>query len=104
MHAELPWSSLLFRLRAHVPSLDALQKGPRQLPFSGVALAVDRAQVEELVAQRIPLFLLGKNALQRQRQLAQPRSLRPAAAFALIDRKSTRLNSSHANISYAVFC
>src|SRR3712207_4012143 len=24
--------------------------------------------------------------------------------FATIDRKSTRLNSSHANISYAVFC
>src|SRR3712207_7009798 len=26
------------------------------------------------------------------------------AAAALVDRKSTRLNSSHANISYAVFC
>src|SRR3712207_7310809 len=26
------------------------------------------------------------------------------AALALVDRKSTRLNSSHANISYAVFC
>src|SRR3712207_8585876 len=25
-------------------------------------------------------------------------------AAALLDRKSTRLNSSHANISYAVFC
>src|SRR3712207_3821435 len=25
-------------------------------------------------------------------------------AFAILDRKSTRLNSSHANISYAVFC
>src|SRR3712207_7449843 len=25
-------------------------------------------------------------------------------ALALLDRKSTRLNSSHANISYAVFC
>src|SRR3712207_7451993 len=24
--------------------------------------------------------------------------------FPLVDRKSTRLNSSHANISYAVFC
>src|SRR5438445_9290189 len=24
--------------------------------------------------------------------------------FKLVDRKSTRLNSSHANISYAVFC
>src|SRR3712207_6887140 len=27
-----------------------------------------------------------------------------ASLNALIDRKSTRLNSSHANISYAVFC
>src|SRR3712207_6952460 len=27
-----------------------------------------------------------------------------AASDGLIDRKSTRLNSSHANISYAVFC
>src|SRR3712207_8443075 len=26
------------------------------------------------------------------------------AGFAILDRKSTRLNSSHANISYAVFC
>src|SRR3712207_7121072 len=25
-------------------------------------------------------------------------------AFLMLDRKSTRLNSSHANISYAVFC
>src|SRR3712207_7045161 len=32
--------------------------------------------------------------------------LRPGAIarFAKVDRKSTRLNSSHANISYAVFC
>src|SRR3712207_6868687 len=29
---------------------------------------------------------------------------RPAAVARLRDRKSTRLNSSHANISYAVFC
>src|SRR3712207_8568337 len=36
-----------------------------------------------------------------------PRRLRPARAqglHLLRDRKSTRLNSSHANISYAVFC
>src|SRR3712207_8833801 len=30
--------------------------------------------------------------------------LRIAAALYALDRKSTRLNSSHANISYAVFC
>src|SRR3712207_9004040 len=56
-----------------------------------------------------------------QRSLHQPHSLScpplPTMAFQLIgqlrrhrldtgelDRKSTRLNSSHANISYAVFC
>src|SRR3712207_8210377 len=37
------------------------------------------------------------------------RATRPGAAIPLdrlgrLDRKSTRLNSSHANISYAVFC
>src|SRR5947209_9393610 len=30
--------------------------------------------------------------------------LLPAALVLHLDRKSTRLNSSHANISYAVFC
>src|SRR3712207_6865346 len=29
---------------------------------------------------------------------------RRVAEVAVVDRKSTRLNSSHANISYAVFC
>src|SRR5438874_6151671 len=28
----------------------------------------------------------------------------PAATSAIVDRKSTRLNSSHVEISYAVFC
>src|SRR3712207_7829749 len=28
----------------------------------------------------------------------------PTAMYLALDRKSTRLNSSHANISYAVFC
>src|SRR3712207_8841651 len=32
------------------------------------------------------------------------RRLREAGFAVILDRKSTRLNSSHANISYAVFC
>src|SRR5258707_9633944 len=40
---------------------------------------------------------------QRQHHLCL-QSRRAAAAIGDIDRKSTRLNSSHANISYAVFC
>src|SRR3712207_8401687 len=31
-------------------------------------------------------------------------SATPVGRYAVTDRKSTRLNSSHANISYAVFC
>src|SRR3712207_7582925 len=31
-------------------------------------------------------------------------SWRPKSGLIVVDRKSTRLNSSHANISYAVFC
>src|SRR3712207_8491029 len=34
----------------------------------------------------------------------RPRTAAAARAVLLRDRKSTRLNSSHANISYAVFC
>src|SRR3712207_7669300 len=36
-------------------------------------------------------------------QFGWPGELRPMAR-GQVDRKSTRLNSSHANISYAVFC
>src|SRR3712207_8328118 len=35
---------------------------------------------------------------------AEGESNRPEVVDAVRDRKSTRLNSSHANISYAVFC
>src|SRR5947209_12680472 len=34
----------------------------------------------------------------------RPTTLGQAARISGVDRKSTRLNSSHANISYAVFC
>src|SRR3712207_8275523 len=36
--------------------------------------------------------------------VAHQRQAGEAVPFILVDRKSTRLNSSHANISYAVFC
>src|SRR3712207_1698307 len=36
--------------------------------------------------------------------VGEPASNLPGIHFNFLDRKSTRLNSSHANISYAVFC
>src|SRR3712207_8414340 len=45
------------------------------------------------------------NRQQRGRRLDHPAALpRKHECFHNPDRKSTRLNSSHANISYAVFC
>src|SRR3712207_8025366 len=44
------------------------------------------------------------SALQADYAAAGQREEQPAQARTGEDRKSTRLNSSHANISYAVFC
>src|SRR3712207_7888766 len=50
--------------------------------------------------------LAGVEALALERRGAKVTVVAPdsATATAMGDRKSTRLNSSHANISYAVFC
>src|SRR3712207_6885132 len=67
--------------------LELLQDGPRQRRVSGVE---PRREVGEQLAH------------------VQIRAVRHERADARVpqrrDRKSTRLNSSHANISYAVFC
>src|SRR3712207_8091688 len=72
-----------------------------------------RSRAREPRAQRDPVRgLLPRRGvgdpardLDRQRRRDRGASLRaPAADRPRRDRKSTRLNSSHANISYAVFC
>src|SRR5690606_40601560 len=46
-----------------------------------------------------------RHAIRPSARSAQPRSRRvPHAWWTSLDRKSTRLNSSHVKISYAVFC
>src|SRR3712207_7236933 len=50
-----------------------------------------------------PLHLLGRTVLLRGR-FGFPLGRRRSLPSNWPDRKSTRLNSSHANISYAVFC
>src|SRR3712207_7771785 len=55
---------------------------------------------EEEDVQFAILAALGKVATQD----AVNRLVKAAEPDGILDRKSTRLNSSHANISYAVFC
>src|SRR3712207_8560298 len=73
------------------------------LPISGGVLEVvrDAAEEERDVVQQL---LGGEDAVRVEAHAARdPIEPAPGELVAL-DRKSTRLNSSHANISYAVFC
>src|SRR5207244_11763917 len=86
-----PYTTLF---RSNLESV-ALDRDSRQLlqrqPGRRVKIAVDLFQselVDKLVDRRAPID--------------QPGSIRPS--LDILDRKSTRLNSSHQIISYAVFC
>src|SRR3712207_7755550 len=70
------------------------------------ALPISIGLVRAAFGMSWPRTLYGAWLVLRANQVWAPPSPRndPAKARELIDRKSTRLNSSHANISYAVFC
>src|SRR5688572_32404825 len=59
--------------------------------------------------QSFPLFTIASNELvwdwtQNRSNYTELRAQKTAAGAGRADRKSTRLNSSHSQISYAVFC
>src|SRR5690606_40850853 len=81
LHDALPIS------RLQVAELDAVLGQRAQQPRDGSRLVLRVERVHELVTR----------AGQLERKRRERRGDRP-------DRKSTRLNSSHVKISYAVFC
>src|SRR5205814_8683810 len=82
----------LFRSRA--ADVLALDGGTRRTGAGGVR------GVERAVGRRGPRA----RSLHGHRAVRAPRPRRCRVVLALPDRKSTRLNSSHLGISYAVFC
>src|SRR3712207_6974117 len=76
----------LFRSHVKVDAWAVYTNRPNAVPFRGLAISqvawAYECHTDELARR------LGRDPLEFRRQ----------------DRKSTRLNSSHANISYAVFC
>src|SRR3712207_7817754 len=78
------------------------------------ALPISVLRFAETSAARAPLgrFFVGGSMpfamieipADKQRQAYDDYVNHPSKSVLEIDRKSTRLNSSHANISYAVFC
>src|SRR3712207_8322790 len=81
-----------------------IRRPPRStlFPYTTLFRSADDPVGDRLAVLRDPDQVLARvldRLLDRQRDLA-----RLAVADPDEDRKSTRLNSSHANISYAVFC
>src|SRR3712207_8260427 len=92
-----------------------IRRPPRSTLFPYTTLFRSRVSDHEL-AVRLSYFLWSSmpddelSALADRKELSDPAVLEAqvrrmlADPRARADRKSTRLNSSHANISYAVFC
>src|SRR3712207_8332721 len=74
-----------------------IRRPPRSTLFPYTTLFRSGDQVLDLLDQRRPLRLV------RRGELLQDQVV-DLLVVVVVDRKSTRLNSSHANISYAVFC
>src|SRR3712207_6852623 len=80
-----------------------IRRPPRStlFPYTTLFRSLRLLLVDLLLHQRVDLRLLGHRVLdQADGDLVDELAL----AAQVVDRKSTRLNSSHANISYAVFC
>src|SRR3712207_7117842 len=73
---------------------EAVTRTVREHGVRGVVHLAAKKQVEESVRQPLQYY---RENVEGLRALLE-------AVTAAGDRKSTRLNSSHANISYAVFC
>src|SRR3712207_7345303 len=90
-----------------------IRRPPRSTPFPSTTLFRSRRAVGVGVLQDDFPPVQARHRLHQREAEARPRrGARPVGAEEALarpfpvhgDRKSTRLNSSHANISYAVFC
>src|SRR3712207_7049516 len=85
-----------------------IQRPPRSTLLPYTALFLSQARLRARRAYRVAgiRVLPGRSisTAVQQRSLHHPVRLLESLPAGGLDRKSTRLNSSHANISYAVFC
>src|SRR5207245_2988931 len=109
--AVRPW---LFSLDPDHPALrQALAEGGRAMSIldRGLIVMTSRRQVHQLLpVEEVPVTLAGISSHNLSNAMAAAAAAlavgipEDAVIEGLRDRKSTRLNSSHGSISYAVFC
>src|SRR2546427_3367411 len=86
-----------------------IRRPPRSTLFPYTTLFRSRPSRRGALGRGCELAALDAHGYGNDAAVADPRSAtdggtQPLAAEAARDRKSTRLNSSHSQISYAVFC
>src|SRR5258707_2602338 len=81
-----------------------IRRPPRSTLFPYTTLFRSMRTAIEIAAQVADGLTKAHEAGITHRDLKPENVMVSEDGFAKIDRKSTRLNSSHANISYAVFC
>src|SRR2546427_5149726 len=88
-----------------------IRRPPRStlFPYTTLFRSRDDSQHSEFSFRGLVLFLIARAEVPRDPGVVEPdakelRQVLPRFRFQRRDRKSTRLNSSHSQISYAVFC
>src|SRR3712207_8602315 len=66
-------------------------------------IASQRQGIHQMLLRHLITLMIDVRSA-KSRTRSSKKDLSSAFAKDMLDRKSTRLNSSHANISYAVFC
>src|SRR3712207_7012657 len=83
-----------------------IRRPPRStlFPYTTLFRSPTPTVIADIVARALQEDLAGGDITSDATVGPEVRALGIATTKAPLDRKSTRLNSSHANISYAVFC
>src|SRR5258705_7007149 len=81
-----------------------IRRPPRSTLFPYTTLFRSAQADIEINAQKIKATTVNRASLEAQVQMAEAQLRQAQINLDNTDRKSTRLNSSHLGISYAVFC
>src|SRR3712207_8032711 len=84
-----------------------IRRPPRSTLFPYTTLFRSLAALAHLVVYvvaRLPVYIIGGQPAREVPAIPESDYHHVSGRIVARDRKSTRLNSSHANISYAVFC
>src|SRR3712207_8429532 len=83
-----------------------IRRPPRStlFPYTTLFRSLDAGHFRRWLASRVDVDEAVHRTLAEREHLAKLPLFAGVGSAELEDRKSTRLNSSHANISYAVFC